>query len=39
MRTFDEAFAEHRLTPAERRELVEYLAFMRMRNTLRALLD
>jgi len=32
--TFDEFFAQHRLTPEEREALVLYLAFLRMKATL-----
>lgn len=38
MATFDELFAEHRLTPAERRELVFYLASIRSRRLIETLL-
>jgi len=37
--TFDELFAEHNLTPAERKALVMYLATMRAQKTVEALLD
>jgi hypothetical protein len=37
-RTFDEAFSEHRLTPAERSALVWHLAEFRARKTVEALL-
>jgi hypothetical protein len=36
--TFDEFFAEHRLTPEERAELVYRLAALRARKTIEALL-
>lgn len=36
--TFDELFAEHRLTPEERTALVMHLATMRALATVRALL-
>lgn len=36
--TFDEAFADHRLTPDERAELVYRLAAIRARKTIEALL-
>lgn len=35
--TFDELFAEHRLTPEERAELVLYLAFFRAVRIMRVL--
>ena len=38
MATFDEFFAEHNLTERERREPVQFLAHLRMRATLDALL-
>lgn len=38
MRTFDEVFAEHTITPAERRELVWHLAAYRARRTVETLL-
>lgn len=38
MRTFDEAFAELRLTQAERTALVWHLAMLRARKTIEALL-
>lgn len=38
MRTFDEAFAELNLKPAEREALVWYLASLRARKTIEALL-
>lgn len=38
MTTFDELFAEHRLTPEERRALVWHLAAYRARKTVEALL-
>jgi hypothetical protein len=38
VRTFDEAFAEHRLTPAERAALVWHLAMFRARKTVEVLL-
>lgn len=38
MRTFDEAFAEHTLTPAERHALVWHLAAYRARKTVEVLL-
>lgn len=38
LRTFDEAFAELNLTPAERTEMVWHLAAMRARKTIEALL-
>lgn len=38
VRTFDEAFAEHRLTPTERAELVYRLAAIRARRTIEKLL-
>ena len=38
MRTFDEAFAELNLTPAERAALVWHLAAFRARKTVEALL-
>lgn len=37
--TFDEFFREHRLTAAERTDLVYFLAAMRMRKTLERLLS
>jgi hypothetical protein len=37
-RTFDEAFKEHRLTPAERAALVWHLAAFRARKTVEALM-
>lgn len=37
MRTFDEAFAEHRLTAEERRQLVWHLAMFRARKTVELL--
>lgn len=36
--TFDDFFKEHRLTEAERRELVYFLAMLRFRNTIDRLL-
>lgn len=36
--TFDEFFREHRLTEAERRELIYFLATLRFRNTIERLL-
>ncbi len=36
--TFDEMFAEHNLTPSERRALVMYLATLRAQKTTEALL-
>lgn len=36
--TFDELFSEHRLTEAERHELVHYLAWFRMYKTIQRLL-
>lgn len=36
-RTFDEAFAEHRLTPEERLELVWYLAHIRAKRLIETL--
>lgn len=36
-RTFDQAFAEHRLTPAERSALVRHLASIRAEKTIKAL--
>lgn len=38
IRTFDETFASHRLTPPEREQLVWHLAYMRARKTIQALL-
>ena len=38
LRTFDDAFAEHSLTPAERTALVWHLAALRARKTVEALL-
>lgn len=38
IRTFDEAFASHRLKPPEREALVWHLAYMRLRKTIEALL-
>lgn len=38
IRTFDEAFAEHHLTPAERTAMVWHLAAYRARKTVEALL-
>jgi len=35
--TFDELFAEHRLTPDERAALVRYLALLRYEATIKAL--
>lgn len=37
-RTFDEVFEDHRLTPAERRELVYRLAAIRAQKTIETLL-
>lgn len=37
IRTFDEAFADHKLTPAERNALVWHLAMFRARKTVEAL--
>ena len=37
--TFDELFAEHRLTPEERQALVLHLATLRALATVRALLE
>jgi hypothetical protein len=38
VRTFDEAFAEHHLTAAERAAMVWHLAMLRARKTVEALL-
>lgn len=35
-RSFDEAFSEHNLTPAEKHDLIVYLASLRMAATLKA---
>ena len=35
--TFDELFAEHRLTAAERAELVRFLALLRYERTIKVL--
>lgn len=39
MTTFDELFAEHNLTPEERKALVMHLATMRAQKTVEALQD
>ena len=39
IRTFDEVFRDHRLSPEERKELVYRLAALRAQRTIESLLD